>query len=120
MATASRRSLRAALGAPVDSGTRRHLAEKTGGNLLFLRELVRVGLARGALVERGDVWMWDGPVTDAPAVADLVRNRLSGLDVAERRVVDVVALAEPIGLSLLDSLCDVPRPFDRARRRAFS
>ena len=98
--------LRAALGAPVDSGTRHHLAEKTGGNLLFVRELVRVGLARGALVERGGVWMWDGPVTDAPAVADLVRNRLTGLDVAERRVVDVVALAEPIGLASLESLCD--------------
>ena len=41
--------------------------------------------------------MWDGPVTDAPAVADLVRNRLTGLDIAERGVVDVVALAEPIG-----------------------
>ncbi len=96
----------AALGAPVDSGTRRRLAEKTGGNLLFLRELVRVGLARGTLVERGGVWMWDGPITDAPAVADLVRARLAGLSEAERRVVDVVALAEPIGLALLDSLSD--------------
>ena len=96
----------AALGAPVDSGTRHRLAEKTGGNLLFLRELVRVGLARGTLVERGGVWMWDGPITDAPAVADLVRARLAGLGEAARRVVDVVALAEPIGLALLDSLSD--------------
>ena len=96
----------AALGAPVDSGTRRRLADKTGGNLLFLRELVRVGLARGTLVERGGVWMWDGPINDAPAVADLVRTRLAGLSEAERRVVDVVALAEPIGLALLDSLSD--------------
>ena len=50
--------------------------------------------------------MWDGPITEAPAVADLVRNRLATLDPAERHVVDVVALAEPIGISLLDGLCD--------------
>jgi DNA-binding CsgD family transcriptional regulator len=98
--------LRAALGAPVDSGTRHRLAEKTGGNLLFLRELVRVGLDRGSLVERGDVWMWDGAISEAPAVADLVRSRLAGLSAVERHVVDVVAMAEPIGLSVLDSLCD--------------
>ncbi len=54
--------------------------EDRSGNLLFLRELVRVGLARGTLVERGGVWMWDGPITDAPAVADLVRTRLMGLE----------------------------------------
>ncbi len=98
--------LEAVLGAPVDSGTRRHLAEMTGGNLLFLRELVRVGLSRGALVERGNVWMWDGPITEAPAVGDLVRNRLASLDAAERQVVDVMALAEPIGIALLDGLCE--------------
>jgi DNA-binding CsgD family transcriptional regulator len=100
--------LASVLGAPVDSGTRRHLADMTGGNLLFLRELVRVGLARRVLVERGSVWMWDGPLTEAPAVADLVRNRLATLDPAERHVVEVVALAEPIGISLLDGLCDSP------------
>jgi DNA-binding CsgD family transcriptional regulator len=99
--------LEAVLGGPVDTGTRRHLVERTGGNLLFLREVVRVGLGRGALVERGNVWMWDGPITDAPAVADLVRSRLAALDAIERHVVDVVALSEPIGVSLLNSLCDL-------------
>ena len=98
--------LEAVLGGPVDTGTRRHLVERTGGNLLFLREVVRVGLGRGALVERGNVWMWDGPITDAPAVADLVRGRLAALDAIERHVVDVVALSEPIGVSLLNGLCD--------------
>ena len=98
--------LEAVLGGPVDTGTRRRLVERTGGNLLFLREVVRVGLGRGALVERGNVWMWDGPITDAPAVADLVRGRLAALDAIERHVVDVVALSEPIGVSLLNGLCD--------------
>ncbi len=98
--------LEAVLDGPLDTGTRRRLAEKTGGNLLFLREVVRVGLARGALLERGNVWMWDGPITDAPAVADLLSSRLAALDASERRVVDVVALSEPIGVSLLNALCD--------------
>ncbi|HMK12479.1 MAG TPA: LuxR C-terminal-related transcriptional regulator [Acidimicrobiales bacterium] len=99
--------LRATLGAPVDGGTRLRLMERTNGNLLFLRELVRVGLARGLLVERGEVWVWDGPMSEAPAVADLVQARLASLDPSEREVVDVVALGEPIGIGLLHELCDV-------------
>ena len=98
--------LASVLGGPARQRHRRHLADMTGGNLLFLRELVRIGLARHVLVERGSVWMWDGPLTEAPAVADLVRNSLATLDPAERHVVEVVALAEPIGISLLDGLCD--------------
>ncbi len=98
--------LEAVLGSPVDSGTHRRLLQKSGGNLLFLRELVRMGLSRGALVARGDVWMWHGPITEAPAVADLVRSRLAALAPNEREVVDVVALAEPIGLFLLDEICE--------------
>src|SRR5438552_2663727 len=52
--------LTVALGAPVDAHTRYRLWERTAGNLLFLRELVRSGITAGTLAEHDDVWIWSG------------------------------------------------------------
>lgn len=44
------------LGAPVAQPSIRRLAERSGGNPLLLRELVRSGLASGRLAERNGLW----------------------------------------------------------------
>lgn len=48
--------LRAVLGAPVARRAARDLAEASGGNALYLRELVQSALADGSLAYDGEVW----------------------------------------------------------------
>jgi tetratricopeptide (TPR) repeat protein len=47
-----------ALGADVDGATRQRIWNASHGNLLYLRELVRIGVASGALARRGERWIW--------------------------------------------------------------
>ena len=95
-----------ALGAPVDSHTRYRLWEITTGNLLFLRELVRTGLARGALAEHGDVWIWTGGFDGASHLQDLLRDTVMAQPPAVQRVVELLAVGEPLGASILTGLSD--------------
>ncbi|MCH6161312.1 LuxR C-terminal-related transcriptional regulator [Streptomyces marispadix] len=60
------------LGGPVGSTTVRDLHEVSGGNVLFLRELVRGALENGALTSDGEVWearteTWEEGTGAAPA-----------------------------------------------------
>jgi DNA-binding CsgD family transcriptional regulator len=93
-----------ALGAPVDAHTRYRLWERTAGNLLFLRELVRAGITRGALAEHGDVWIWTGRLGGAARVHDLLRDTVTSVPPAARRVLELLALGEPLGASIVDEL----------------
>lgn len=99
--------LTAALGAPVDAHTRYRLWEITQGNLLFLRELVRAGLARGALAEHGDVWIWTGGFEGAARVHDLLSDTVRSLAPEVLRVVELLAIGEPLAASIVTELCSV-------------
>lgn len=90
----------AALGGQVDGYTKYRLWQVSGGNVLFIRELVRLGLERGALTERGGVWAWIGELVAGTRLAELVDERLEGLDAAQRAGLEVVALGEPLPLAL--------------------
>lgn len=62
------------LGAPVAQPTLRRLAERSGGNPLLLRELVRSGLTSGRLAERDGLWH-ERPSEAAPSgLEDLVAD----------------------------------------------
>lgn len=97
--------LNAVLGNPVDGRTRHQLFEATRGNLLFLRELVRDALVRETLIERSGVWSWTTLATDAPSVRDLIFDRLASVSYQARQIVDLLAVAEPLGASLISDLC---------------
>lgn len=94
-----------ALGGPLDGRSRHHFFEVTRGNLLFLRELVRHAQAVGALVERGGVWSWVTPAITAPAVLDLVRDRLRQVTPDVRELVEVLAVCEPLGRTEIEHMC---------------
>lgn len=96
--------LETALGAPIETRSLHRLWEVTGGNLLFLRELVRSAREAGTLVEHGGVWTWTGSQLHAPGVRDLVMQRVAELEDAVRRVVDTVAVGEPLGTAVVASL----------------
>ena len=64
------------LGGSVEAATGRELWQVTGGNPLYVRELVLGCLASGALVERSGVWHLEGPVPSTARLADLVEKRI--------------------------------------------
>lgn len=99
------RLLRAALGSDVEHATAIRLAAVTGGNPLHLREVVTAGLGTGALHLHDGLWRWDGRL-DSPRLTELVEARLDGLGPDERRLVELVAVGEPLPEPLLRGLTD--------------
>ena len=89
-------ALALALGGDVDGPTERTLWQASRGVPLFLRELVLDGLDRGALFERDGLWHLSGGSGVGRRLRDLVLSRIGELDDDERRVVETVALGEPV------------------------
>ena len=90
----------AALRGQVDGSTIRDLWRLTQGNPMFLRELILGGFDSGALRQAGGVWRWEGPMTAAPRLVELVEARLGRADPEERDLLEVLAFGEPLGGTL--------------------
>jgi len=88
------------LGAQVDGTTLRDLWQLTGGNPMFLRELILGGLDTGALRRVAGVWRWEGSMTPAPRLVELIEARLGRLDPPERDLLELLAFGEPLGTGL--------------------
>ena len=84
--------------------TKEEVLRITGGNPLYLRELVLGGLESGALRQVDKVWRWRGKLADATRLAELVQGRLSTLDETARVAVELVAWGEPLGVGVLERL----------------
>ncbi len=104
------------LSGPVDSSAARRLWILTGGNPLFLRHLVDGELETGRLYQVSGVWCWAGQPAISPALAELVGSRMGQLSGSLRDVVDVLALGEPLDVSLLGTLTD-PVAVEQAEER---
>jgi DNA-binding CsgD family transcriptional regulator len=96
--------LERALGGAVDGVTKEEVLRITGGNPMYLRELVLGGLESGALRQVDKVWRWRGKLADATRLAELVQARLSTLDETARVAVELVAWGEPLGVGVLERL----------------
>ena len=96
--------LERALGGPVDGVTRSEVWRITGGNPLYLRELVLGGLESGALRQVDRMWRWSGKLAGATRLAELVQARLGTLDDTARVAVELVAWGEPLGVGVLEQL----------------
>jgi DNA-binding CsgD family transcriptional regulator len=90
----------AALRGQVDGTTLRDLWQLTDGNPMFLRELILGGLDSSALRQEGGVWRWEGPMTAAPRLVELVEARLGRLDPQEHDLLELLAFGEPLGGTL--------------------
>lgn len=108
--------LEAALGGVVDSTTGARLCAITGGNPLYLRHLVEGEQEAGRLSRVRGVWRWVGDPRPGPDLTELVEARIGTLSEAERDVVDVLALAEPLDLVTLNRLTD-PAAVERVEDR---
>ena len=100
------RLLEAALGGEIERATQRWLFEATQGNPLLLRELVGDALAAGVVARHGAAWRWTGEVPSGLRLDELIEARLGPLTRAERHVLELLAVAGPLGTGLLQGLTE--------------
>jgi DNA-binding CsgD family transcriptional regulator len=96
-----------ALGAQCDARVVRSLSALSGGNPLYLRELVRDGVASGWLGQTSGVWRIVGSPAAPARLTELVAHRLAELTGTSRDAMDVLATAERIEIDQLLELVDV-------------
>ena len=75
--------------------TQRVLFDRSGGNPLFLRELVLAALETGLLGDQRGLWRLDRPIGPVARLSELIDARLADLGDREREALEIVAFAEP-------------------------
>ncbi len=95
------------LGGPLDGAALATLIQRSQGNMLFLRELVTAGLASGSLRHEHDLWRLVGESAPSDRLVELVEARLTRLDGAERKLLELLAIGEPLGARELETLSAV-------------
>ena len=101
---ATRAVMEAELGGPVHTRSARRLWKLTGGNALFLRQLLKGQAAAGRLRQVAGVWMADEGAATSPSVTDIVSREMGRLSPGVAAVVDVLSQAEPLGVDVLSDL----------------
>jgi DNA-binding CsgD family transcriptional regulator len=106
-AAATREVIESALGGPIDARSAARFRKLTGGNTLFLRQLLSDQVAAGQMREVAGVWMWDGDVAVSPSLSGTVGRQLGRLSPRLALLIDMLSQCEPLAV---DVLCDlVPR-----------
>ncbi|MGQ0466656.1 MAG: AAA family ATPase [Sporichthyaceae bacterium] len=95
-----------ALGGQVDPAAVVELGNHSGGNVLFLRELVLGAVQDGNLVQDMGVWRLQRALAPSERIVELVAARLRGLGEPAQRVLELAAYAEPLGSAELDALAE--------------
>jgi DNA-binding CsgD family transcriptional regulator/tetratricopeptide (TPR) repeat protein len=103
-ASDSHRMIETTLGGAVDSRSAKRFWKLTGGNALFLRQLLKDQIAARAIRQVAGVWMWDERVAVSDSIAALVGRQLSRLTPDVALVVDTLSQYEPLPVDLL---CDL-------------
>jgi predicted ATPase len=92
------------LGGQVDGPSLARLWEASGGNVLFLRELLLAGQETSALRHADGVWSWTGPMVVSPRLQEILDARLGTLQPDLVALMEVLAYAEPASVSFLETL----------------
>jgi len=108
-AAATRELIESTLGGPVDARSSARFRKLTGGNTMFLRQLLSDQIAAGRVRESAGVWMWDGDVAVSASLSDAVVRQMGRLSPGVALVVDTLSQCEPLAV---DVLCDVVRRRD--------
>lgn len=115
---------RGVLGGDVEPRLIDELHNRTGGNLLLLRGVLKPGLKSGlksggetgVLVRTGHGWQLRGPLHPDRELNDLLEFRLRSLPPEELAVIELLATAELLDWQILRTLCD-PDAVERLERR---
>ncbi|WP_181764391.1 LuxR C-terminal-related transcriptional regulator [Streptomyces albidus (ex Kaewkla and Franco 2022)] len=120
--------LQEVLGGPVGQRTVRDLHQVSGGNVLFLRELVRGALEGDALVNDGEVWEADPCAGwNTMRLTELIRVKVDSVSGCARDALELLACCGALPLTAIEAtaplgvLVDLERNglihFDTDRRR---
>ena len=110
-AAATREVIEKTLGGPVDTRSAARFRELTGGNTLFLRQLLADQVAAGCMRKSAGVWMWHGDVAVSASLSDTLERQMGRLSPGVALVVDTLSQCEPLAV---DVLCDLVRRRDLA------
>lgn len=108
-AEATRALIEAAVGGSVDARSAERFWKLTGGNALFLRQLIADQIAAGRMRQLAGVWMWDGDVAVSQNLSDMLARQLGRMTAGVARVVDTLSQCEPLSVPVL---CDLVRRGD--------
>lgn len=103
-AAATRQMIETVLDGPVDTRSAQRFWKLTGGNALFVRQLLRDQVAAGRIRQVAGVWIWDEDVAVSPDIGELVGRQLGGLTPGLALVVDILAQCEPLAVDVLRDL----------------
>ena len=78
----------------------------TGGNVLYLRNIVEQEVADGRIVQQQGHWRWIGDPIMPPGLVELIESRIGALPTPVSDVVDVLAVGEPLELATLTRITD--------------
>lgn len=92
------------LGGDVEDRLSRALHERSGGNPLLLREIVRAAQRCDAIVHEHGLWRLDAPLPVGEGLTDLIGVRLAMLGPREREGAELIALGEPLPLAVADTV----------------
>jgi DNA-binding CsgD family transcriptional regulator/tetratricopeptide (TPR) repeat protein len=108
---ATREVIESKLDGPVDARSAARFQKLTGGNALFLRQLLADQVAAGRMRKTAGVWMWDGDVAVSASLSDTLGRQMGRLSARTAIVVDTLSQCEPLAV---DVLCDVASRSDLA------
>ena len=98
--------LSATLEGSVDADASQRLWKLTGGNVLYLLNIVEQEVADGRIVQERGCWRWVGDPTMPPGLVELIESRIGTLPTRVSDVIDVLSVGEPIELATLTRITD--------------
>jgi len=101
---ATRAVVETALDGQVDIRSANRFWRLTGGNALFIQQLLTDQVAAGRIRKIAGVWIWDGDVAVSPSMTDLVGAQLDRLPPEQTMVLDALSLCEPLDVDVLTEL----------------
>ena len=96
--------VRSVVGRPVDHRTLTRMWSLSEGNPLFVHELVRGAMESGAYEVTDGVWQWTQPGGASERLRSILELRIARVSEPGRRVLDALAVGEPLAVHLLDDL----------------
>lgn len=106
--------VRSVVARPVDRGSLDRLWSLTGGNALFVHELLRGALESEAYTVDDGVWRWSGDVAST-RLPEILASRFARVSARAREVLTALAVGEPlpadvlVGLFGADAVVEVER-----------
>jgi len=88
----------------VEPPAQRRVWALTRGVPLYVREVVRAAEAQGVLVQVDQRWRWTGSLAGSDRLQELIAGRLRESAGEERRLVELLAIGEPLSMSLIEVL----------------